>query len=86
MAKPNPEMVERARTYLKGRPGAKQYSTFHPETRTFTDWWCGRLAGRNVTCDDTTKGIPHHETRDAAVADARAFLAHCRKVVAEAEA
>ena len=86
MPKHDPEMVKRARVYLKGRPGAKQFSTFNPGTRTFTEWWGGRLAGRNVTCGDTSEGIPHHETREAAVEDARAFLAHCREVVAEAEA
>ena len=82
MKKFTPEQIERARTFLKGRPGAKMMSTFHPETKTYTDWWIGRLAGRNVTCQKD----PKHTTREAAVADARAFLEHCRQCVAQATA
>jgi len=79
---PTPELIERARTYVNGRCTAKMFSTFHPETKTFTDWWIGRVNGRNVSF----KKDYHSATKEEALADARAFRDHCRKIVAQAEA
>jgi hypothetical protein len=71
---------EHARLFLGYQPRAHKFYAYDASLHRQRVFWLGRLAGQEVTCHDQEV---EHASRTEAIADAKAFLAHMKELVAK---